>query len=352
MRITLLLLIFFFTAFQFTFAQTPPKTPVVVSKVVVKEVRKPVNLVGTVEPIRKSLVSAIVNGIVVEYPFSEGDYVEAGQIISKQNQERLEIMLAEAINTQNESIAELKLAEDELKRIKELFGKGIVSKSQLDNAISRRDSLIARQKLLQSRIDRLKYDISKTEVQAPFNGYITKESSQVGEWLESGDEVVELIDIDNVQIVVDMPEKYIHHIKVGDEVDVTFNSLPENGFVGEIVSIVPQADQASRAFPVKVQLKNDDHIIKSSMSAKVSFLLGETKETKMVLKDSIINNGGNKIIYVVRENVAQPVPVLTGLAHENFVEVQGEFKVGEQVVVRGNERLRPMQPVEVTSVIN
>ena len=103
---------------------------------------------------------------------------------------------------------------------------------------------------------------------------------------------------------------------------------------------------------MKIRLNNEDHTIKSSMSARVSFLLGETKETKMVLKDSIIDSGGNKMVFVVRENVAQPVPVITGLAHEDFIEVQGEINVGEKVVVRGNERLRPMQPVEITSVIN
>ena len=352
MKIVFVLLILFFAVSEHIYSQAPSKTPVVVSEIVVKEVRKPVSLVGTVEPIRKSLVSAKISGIVVEYPYSEGDYVEAGEIIAKQNKERLKIQLEEAVNTQNESSAELKLARDELKRIQELFDKGIVSKSQRDNAVSRRDALIARQKSLQNSIDRLKYDIGRTNIIAPFNGYITKEHAQIGEWLDSGDDVIELIDIDNVQIVVEMPEKYVHSVKVGDEVEVSFSSLPETTFTGELISIVPQADQSSRAFPVKVRLNNDDHIIKSSMSARVSFLLGEIKETKMVLKDSIINNGGNKIIFVVRDSIAQPVPVLTGIAHDNLVEVQGEFKVGEQVVVRGNERLRPMQPVEVTSVIN
>ena len=352
MKILLVVLIFFFAELQYVYAQALPKTPVVVSEIVIKEVRKPVNLVGTVEPIRRSLVSAAINGIVVEYPYSEGDYVEAGQIIARQSKERLNIMLNEAINTKSESSAELKLAEDELTRIKGLYGKGIVSESQLDDIISKRDALIARQKLLQSRIDRFKYDISITNTQAPFNGYITKEYSQVGEWLDSGDEVIELIDIDNVQIVVEMPEKYVHLVNVGDAVKVTLHSLSDKTFTGELISIVPQADMASRAFPVKIKLKNDKHVIKSSMSAKASFLLGEIKKAKMVLKDSIVSNNGNKIIFVVRDNIAQPVNVITGLAYGDFVEVMGEFKVGEQVVVRGNERLRPMNPVEVTYVIN
>jgi len=56
-------------------------------------------------------------------------------------------------------------------------------------------------------------------------------------------------------------------------------------------------------------------------------------------------------MFVVRDGAAVPVPVITGIEHENSVQVEGEIKVGEQVVVRGNERLQPMQPVNVSSVI-
>ena len=98
-------------------------------------------------------------------------------------------------------------------------------------------------------------------------------------------------------------------------------------------------------------MTNNDHVIKASMSAKVSFLLGETVEVKLVPKDSITDSNGAKMLFVVRDGAAVPVPVITGLEHENFVQVEGEIEVGEQVVVRGNERLKPMQPVNVSSVI-
>ena len=351
MQIVLTIISFLILSSQCLFAQAPPAAPVTVSVVTQKEVRKPVTLVGSVEPLRTSLVSAEISGIVVEYPYSEGDYVEEGQVIARQNISKLKLMLNEAINTKNESKARLKLAEDELVRINELHERGIVSKSQLDNAVSEKDALKARQKLLQSRINQFQYDVSHTNIKAPFNGYITQEYSQVGEWLASGDKVVELIDIDTVQIKVDMPEKYVHMVKKGEEVNLAFNSLPGKEFKGEIVSIVPQADRSSRAFPVKINLENKDHVIKSSMSARVSFLLGETVEVKLVPKDSLTDSNGVKMLFVVRDGAAVPLPVITGLEHENRVQVEGEINVGEQVVVRGNERLQPMQPVNITSVI-
>lgn len=351
MRIIYSLLLLLFITANVVNAQMPPAAPVTVSEVTQKEVQKPITLVGSVQPLRKSLVSAEISGIVVEYPFKQGEYVKKGEIVSSQNTNRLNLMLNEAVNARNESKARLRLAEDELKRISELHEKGIVSRSQLDNAVSEKDALISRQKLLQSRINQLEYDLEHTNIRAPFNGYITVEHSQVGEWLESGDSVVELIDIDNVEIKVDMPEKYVHEVKKGDQVNVTFNSLSGKEFEGKIVSIVPQADPSSRAFPVKISLENKDHVIKSSMSARVSFLLGDNIEVKLVPKDSITDSNGAKMLFVVREGAAVPVPVTTGIEDETRVQVEGEINAGEQVVVRGNERLQPMQPVEVTSVI-
>lgn len=351
MQIVFTILLLLVLSSQSLHAQAPPASPVTVSVVTQKEVRKPVTLVGNVEPLRKSLVSAEISGIVVEYPYAEGEYVEKGQVIARQNGSRLKLILNEAINTQNESKARLKLAEDELVRMNELHDKGIVSKSQLDNAVSEKDALLARQKLLQSRINQYQYDVSHTNIKAPFNGYITEEHSQVGEWLDSGDNVVELIDIDTVQIKVDMPEKYVHMVRKGEEVIITFNSLPGQEFTGEIVSIVPQADQSSRAFPVKINLDNKGHVIKSSMSARVSFQLGETVEVKLVPKDALTDSNGVKMLFVVRDGAAVPLPVITGLEHEDRVQIEGEVNVGEQVVVRGNERLQPMQPVNVTSEI-
>ncbi len=351
MKTALVTLISFLSLYQFLHAQPVPAVPVTVSEVVIKDLRKPMELVGTVEPEKRSLVSAIVSEMVIEYPYLEGDYIKAGRMIARQNTQKMKILLDEAIKAKNEISVELKYAQDKVKRAKKLREKGIASESQITDVFSSRDVLAARQELLQSRINGLKYDISKAEIRAPFNGYITEEYSQVGEWLDSGDSVVELINIDDVHVVVELPEKYVSLVSVGDTVEAALYSLPGRKFTGEIISVVPQADPKSRTFPVKVRIKNDDHVVKSSMSAKVLFHLGETRKAKMVPKDAVVDGGNGKVVFVVRGNLAQPVNVIIGLSYEGLVEVQGKLTSGERVIVRGNERLRPMQPVQVTSVI-
>ena len=88
-------------------------------------------------------------------------------------------------------------------------------------------------------------------------------------------------------------------------------------------------------------------MIKSGMVARVSFPIGEPSTVKLVPKDAVVTQNNNHFVYVVNEGTAQPVAVNTGMAHESDIEVIGPLQIGQQVVIRGNERLRPNQPVKI-----
>jgi hypothetical protein len=83
------------------------------------------------------------------------------------------------------------------------------------------------------------------------------------------------------------------------------------------------------------------------MVARVSFLIGEPSLVKLVPKDAIVENGNDKLLYVVNNGTAEPMPVTTGMAYKNLIEVIGPVQTGQLVVIRGNERLRPGQPVNI-----
>ena len=105
------------------------------------------------------------------------------------------------------------------------------------------------------------------------------------------------------------------------------------------------------SFPVKVVLENPDHTIKSSASAVIIIRIGESQKIKLVPKDSIVNSPQGAMVFAVREGLAHPVPVEQLGWYEGFAHVDGEIGVGESVVVRGNERLMPMQKVRITATL-
>ena len=127
-----------------------------------------------------------------------------------------------------------------------------------------------------------------------------------------------------------------------------FPALGDKTRVGHIVHIVPQADKRARTFPVYVKIDNKDEAIKSGMFAEATFEMGSLLSATMILKDGIVRRGGGEFIYLSVDGKVIEVPVQTGIAYKNLIQIMGEVKPGTDVIVRGNERLRNGQDIQVT----
>jgi RND family efflux transporter MFP subunit len=333
----------------FAMAQTPPAAPVVVDTVREQSLQKPVTLVGAVEPVRKSVIASEVEGLVESFPAEEGVYVNKGDLIAKFITTNIEIDLKESKASKSEAQARYQLAKQDQERFKELQEKGVASIKQYDDARAEKAAWGARIGQFQAQIESHEYDLNKSEIKAPFSGYITREFTEVGQWVQKGGPVVELIDTETLEIRIDMPERYISKIKKGGTVAVDFDALPGAGVQGEISSLVPQADSESRTFPVKVTIDNEDGAVKSGMVARVSFPIGEPANVKLVPKDAIVTQNNANFIYVVIDGAVQPIPVTTGTAYDDRIEVLGPVETGQKVVIRGNERLMPNQAVKIVN---
>jgi len=328
-------------------AQAPPPAPVVVEKVQEQTLQKPVTLVGAVEPDKRSIIASEIEGLVESLPAKEGKFVNKGDVLAKFKTRTIEIDLNEAEANKRETQARYQLARKNLERFQELEKKGVASIQQLQDAESEKSAWAARISQFQAQIDGLEYDIEKSQIVAPFSGYVTEEFTEVGQWVQKGGPVLELIDIEVAEINIDMPERYITKVNTGLKVRVNFDALPDLKLQGEITSLVPQADREARTFPVKINLDNKEGIIKSGMVARVSFPIGEPAVVKLVPKDAIVSQNNANFIYVVNEGAVQPLPVSTGMAFEDKIQVIGPVQTGQLVVVKGNERLMPNQQVTI-----
>ncbi|GAX62755.1 secretion protein HlyD [Candidatus Scalindua japonica] len=309
------------------------KAPVVVSRIVRKDVRKPVTMVSTVFPLRESIVAGEVEGLVVEFPAKRGDYVTKGQVLAKLRTTTLEIQLKGA--KADEHLARIKY-----QRAMELYEGKTISHQELDEFETR---LVAQEAVVEAIED----DIGKCTIAAPFDGRITEESTEVGQWLKKGDSVVSMLQMNSVKVRVPVPEKYIQGLSVGDESNVRFPALGDLTRAGHIVHIVPQADKRARTFPVFVKIDNKDEAIKSGMFAEATFEIGSLLSATMILKDGVVRRGGGEFIYLAVDGKVREVPVKTGIAYKNLIQITGDVKPGVDVIVRGNERVRNTQDIQV-----
>jgi HlyD family secretion protein len=162
--------------------------------------------------------------------------------------------------------------------------------------------------------------------------------------------------IDPVEITVAVPETYIVSLRAGMSATVMLDAATAKAYPATISRIVPQADVRSRCFPVKIELPNprgdDGHELKAGMLAQVTLAVGHPQPALLVPKDALVLGGRMPLVYVVEDDpngraMVRAVPVQLGVADRGDIQVTGDLKAGQKVVVRGNERLRPGMQVMV-----
>ncbi len=378
--------------------------PVTVAPIVERDVPPAIRLVGTVLPARRAVVAAEVEGVVQALLVEDGQFVEGADVLCRLNNtvatlrleearanfESLQATLAELVNGERaEDVARLEaiVAEAEatarkwsfeLGRIRALRAAGQSSDKELHD--TEMDELAARQRLAQVKaqlerarngtrpevlararqqvaaqqavLQRAARDLNKTEIRAPFSGAVVARRVEVGEWIQVGGAVCELVALDTVKVRVDVPESAVRFAVPGAPATVEIESL-DSRRTATITRRIPQADTAARTFPVEVDLPNEDHALLAGMFVWAYVPAGPPGNRLMVSKDAIVARGTSKTIYVVRptgENAfsAFPTPVNTGLELNGEIEVTAPgLKAGDQVVVRANERLMDF-PMPVT----
>ena len=309
-------------------------------------VRTEVVLPGTIRARTSSLVASEVAGLVVELRARQGDTVRRGQPLAKLRRQNLELRLAESKADLQESAARLDLARRSFDRSLQLYESGVISRALLDDAVSESDAWAGRVAKAEAGIARLEDDLDRSTIAAPFNGVIVEERVGVGEWLEVGGAVVEMVGLEDLEVVAALPERYFPYVKPGMGVHVSFESVPDLVVEGEVSAVVPQADPQARTFPVKVKIPDLDGQIGVGMLTRLVFAAGEAREALIVPKDAVINRGGRRFVYVIGAGeTVEMVAVTLGPATGLWAAVEGEIVAGARVVVRGNERLRPGQSV-------
>ncbi|MBX3432762.1 MAG: efflux RND transporter periplasmic adaptor subunit [Pirellulales bacterium] len=221
-------------------------------------------------------------------------------------------------------------------------------------------------------VERLHDQITKHTMISRFDGYVVAEFTEEGAWVNAGDPVAEVAALDEVDVEVQVVEQAVPFVRIGEVVRVDIPSLPERIFEGTVAQVVPQADVRSRTFPVKIRVKNeitrDGPLLKAGMYARAALPAGVRQQAILVPKDAIVLGGGAPMMYVIQQGAPAgpgaapaaeagpsattvvPVPVQLGVSRGPLIQVIGEIRPGQLVVIQGNERLRPGQPVSVAQI--
>ena len=326
-------------------AQGMPPASVVVSEVTSGMVAPESEFIGTVYYQEVSDLASEVDGLVEAVSFEEGQRVKKGKVLVKLNDDLLQKSLKAAKASYEEVLSDLERAERELARADNLYKEELISEQTYDDRKFSVKGLANKSRSLKATVEHLETELQKKIIKVPFNGIVVKKHIDRGEWLSPGSTVATIAQDSTVDILVDVPEDVIKAISTGMRVKIRVSA---GELHGKILAIIPKGDISTRTIPVKIRAKNTLSLIEG-MEARVSLPVGHKKKTLTVSRDAVITVFGDTVVFAVIDSEARMIPVevvgyqgmTAGVHAEGLAE-------GMSVVIKGNERLRDGQTVEIT----
>ncbi|MFC1742753.1 efflux RND transporter periplasmic adaptor subunit, partial [Candidatus Riflebacteria bacterium] len=191
------------------------------------------------------------------------------------------------------------------------------------------------------------------EIQAPFEGQVNEIFVEVGDWVSPGKTILELVDSSVIDIMVNVPEKYIQKVVPGRAALCNFDRIePKISIQGTIRYLGPLVTEEGRTFPVVVRAENQKRIIRPGMSVNVAIPVGPKKNVLLIPKDAILRRDNKTTLYVAKGDKAESRNVTLGQEVGNLVVVQEGISMGEKVIDRGNERIRPGSKIKESKKSN
>ncbi len=311
----------------------------------------------------RSEVAARTAGIVDEVVFQVGDRVAEGALLVRLDRGLIDIRRQNAEAALATALAGVAVAESRVQLAQQAFGRqnrlrgsSAFSRGQFEDLevnVAQAQSELARAQAqvaqAEAELARAEYDQRHAEIRAPFAGVVIEKTAQPGSYMDLGERVGTLLDIGALEIEANMPVKLIGSLRPGLRVDAVIDGA---GTVpAEVRSLLPVETQTTRTRPVRLSVdltRLEDVALAAGKSVMLQVPVSAPRETVTVPKDALVQARGGWRVFVVDEGKAEPKDVILGEPVGARMEVISGLLPGDIVVVRGNERLRPGQPVEAT----
>ena len=320
-----------------------------------------VRLTYTADLIPNQLVNIFsrVDGYIAKIYVDKGDLVKANQLLVEidhtdyvhaVNQAKANLLSAKAKVVQQE--AAVRNAALTLDRMQALIKDQFVSQQDLDTALVNRDAALALQDSLRAQVQQMDVALAQAvtnlayaSIRAPFAGYIAERNLDPGAYVSGTTAststmsrgILSVHDVETVRTLIEVVEKDVPLVKVGQRADVRAEAYPNEVFEGTVTRIVQALNRATRTMTVEVDLPNKDHRLKGGMFARVEVLVGKHPQAIQIPLDAVSRLEESQYVYVVKDGKAHQVPVELGARAENRVEVVKGLAGDEQVIVSGKD---------------
>ena len=288
---------------------------------------------GVFMPKQDVKISTETPGVVSRVNVSEGSFVKAGQVLAVIKSDKQNVGVANAQAVYNN-------AQAEVARFESAYATGGVTKQQLDNV--KLQLVNAKNNLSNAQIT-----ASDVNITASFAGVVNKKNIEPGSYVNPGQEVFEIVNVSTLKLRVNVDEKNIGSLKIGQAVKVESPVLVGKSFTGKITFIAPKAD-GSLNFPVDLEIQNNpDNELRAGMYGNAYFGDTQMANVLVVSRNAFVGSVSSNEVFVLKDGKAYLTKVTVGRTFGDFIEITSGLKAGEQVIVSGQINLVNEAVVEI-----
>jgi RND family efflux transporter MFP subunit len=334
------------------------------------------NASGYVTPRRRATIAAKITGRVTTVNFDEGMHVKEGFVLATLDDSDARRALDSAKADRDSAQAaiadfqvQLKNAEIELQRARQLLAAGVQSQQTLDTATMAADSLrakiaLAKQQVAasQARVAEAQQNVDNTVIRAPFDGIVVSKDAQVGEMVSpisagggfTRTGIATIVDMNSNEIEVDVNEAYIARVVPGQNVTAVLDAYPDWQIPSRVRTVIPTADRQKATVKVRISFLKLDPRILPDMGIKVTFFGAEPEQKNSAAEPAVLipqsavrEDQGKKIVFLVKDDRLERRAVTLGATRGTDAEILGGLEAGDRVVVNGSPALRDGETVEI-----
>ncbi len=334
-----------------------PRVPMTVELGAAKrgDVAAHLTVVGNLIGLQTVEVAPRTGGRLLSVSVQMGDPVRRGQVIAKVEDREIaeQVRQAEASMevskaTIRQREADLKVAELNFDRSKNLFSRQLLAKQALDDAESRYLAAVAQLDLAKAqqsqndaRLQELKFNLQNSVITSPVDGFIGKRNVDPGAMVNTNAAIVSVVDISRLKLVVNVVEKDLRMVTAGDVGVVEVDAYPGEKFNGRIARVAPVLDPATRTASIEIEIPNSDNRLKPGMYARISLTVEERKNALVAPKNAVIDFESKRGVWMPSEDRrAQFVPVTLGIEGPDHIEILAGLKEGDRFVTTGAGAVR------------
>lgn len=289
------------------------------------------NATGTLYSNESVVIAAEVAGKVTQLSFDDGERVTAGQVLLQLDQS---VLTAERDRAQ----ANLNLSEANIKRAERLLQEQAISERE-------RDEAYAKWRLDEATLRLTEAQLAKTVIKAPFSGMLGLRRVSIGEYLQPGETIVTLDDIDPIKVDFRVPEVFAHQLRVGQAIRMNVDAIPGKTFTGKVFAIDPQIDVNGRSIMMRAKVMQEEGPLRPGMFARIVLVLEEHPNALMVPEEALIPGVDRQQVFKIVDGKVVAAVVETGLRTKGKVEITKGLAPGETIITAGQIKVRPGMPV-------